>query len=99
MITFAISDIPGDNVGDIASGPTIPDATTQADALRILERYAYPKVAELTPVLRDPRHETPKPDDRSVRSDRVFLIASAATALDASRRLLERHGLRGVTSG
>ena len=39
----------------IASGPTIADPTTQADALAILERYRYPKLAELTPVLRDPR--------------------------------------------
>ncbi len=42
VITFVISDVPGDEVGDIASGPTIADATTQADAIEILERYGYP---------------------------------------------------------
>jgi glycerate 2-kinase len=92
VLTFAISDVPGDNVGDIASGPTIGDATTQADALRILMRYGYPKLAELEAILRDPRYETPKPNDREFDSDRVFLIASASTALDASQRVLEQQG-------
>ncbi len=92
VLTFAISDVPGDSVGDIASGPTIADATTQADALRILTRYGYPKLRELEPILLDPRHETPKPNDRAFAADRVFLIASAETALDASQRLLERQG-------
>lgn len=92
VLTFAISDVPGDNVADIASGPTIPDATTQGDALRILERYRYPGLSELTGVLHDPRWETPKPGDPRFGDDRVCLIASAATALDASQRLLEQEG-------
>jgi hydroxypyruvate reductase len=92
VLTFAISDVPGDNVGDIASGPTIADATTQADALQILSRYGYPNVGELEVVLRDPRHETPKPSDPEFGADRAFLIASASTALNASQRLLEQRG-------
>jgi hydroxypyruvate reductase len=92
VLTFAISDVPGDDVGDIASGPTIADATTQADALQILSRYGYPNVGELEVILSDPRHETPKPSDPEFRADRAFLIASASTALDASQRLLEQCG-------
>ena len=42
VATFVISDVPGDDVGAIASGPTVPDPTTQAEALRILEKYRYP---------------------------------------------------------
>jgi hydroxypyruvate reductase len=92
VLTFAISDVPGDDVGDIASGPTIGDATTQADALAILDRYRYPALHELLPVLSDPRCETPKPGDPQFAADRVYLIASAATALDAAEQLLEEHG-------
>lgn len=92
VLTFAISDVPGDDVGDVASGPTIPDPTTQADALRILERYEYPRVKELLPFLHDPACETPKPGDPQFAQDHVFLIASAATALDAAKTLLEKEG-------
>ena len=45
VATFVISDVPGDDVGAIASGPTVPDPTTQAEALRILEKYRYPTLA------------------------------------------------------
>jgi hydroxypyruvate reductase len=92
VITFVISDVPGDDVGDIASGPTIADATTQADALAILERYRYPNVTELRPMLGDPSNETPKPGAPEFASDRVHLIATAATALDAARSFLRSSG-------
>ena len=61
VLTFAISDVPGDDVGAVASGPTLPDPTTQSDALRILERYEYPRIKELLPFLHDPACESPKP--------------------------------------
>jgi hydroxypyruvate reductase len=92
VITFVISDVPGDVVGDVASGPTIADATTQADALAILERYRYPKIAELEPVLGDEKCETPKPGAREFANDRVHLIATAATALDAAAKFLRGEG-------
>ena len=99
VATFAISDIPGDDVGAIASGPTEPDPTTQADALRILEKYRYPKRAELAPILKDPKWETPKPGDPQFANDSVHLIATAATALTAAARFLEQNGFRVVQLG
>ncbi len=92
VATFVISDVPGDNVADVASGPTIADATTQADAIAILERYRYPALAELEPVLHDSHWETPKPGAPEFAQDSVHLIATAATALDAAARLLAREG-------
>jgi hydroxypyruvate reductase len=99
VVTFAISDVPGDDVGAIASGPTVPDPTTQAEALAILERYRYPALPELAPVLRDSRWETPKPGDPRFARDRVQVIATAATALEAAARLLEQHGYRVLNLG
>src|SRR5690606_29773740 len=92
VVTLTISDVPGDDPADIASGPTIPDATTQQDARAILEGYRYPRLAELEDVLRDPRHETPKPGDPAFERDSVHMIATAATALDAAAALLRARG-------
>jgi glycerate 2-kinase len=99
VATFVISDVPGDDVGAIASGPTVPDPTTQADALRILEQYRYPATGELAPILGDPRWETPKPGDAKFAGDSVHLIATAATALAAAARFLEDLGFRVVQLG
>jgi hydroxypyruvate reductase len=92
VITCVISDVPGDAIGDVASGPTIADPTTQADARAILEKYRYPKIAELAPVLRDAKLETPKPGAREFASDKVHLIATARTALDAAAKFLRANG-------
>ena len=99
VATFAISDVPGDAPADIASGPTIPDATTQHDALAILHRYGYASVDELMPVLGDPRCETPKPSDPSFARDTVQVIASAKTALDAAARFVQRAGFEVLNLG
>ena len=99
VATFVISDVPGDDVGAIASGPTVPDPTTQSEALAILAKYRYPAVAELEPILRDARWETPKPGHREFAGDTVHLIATAATALTAAAKLLARHGYRVVQLG
>jgi hydroxypyruvate reductase len=99
VATFVISDIPGDDVGAIASGPTVPDPTTQAEAVRILEKYRYPALAELLPVLTDAQWETPKPGDAAFARDTVHLIATAATALAAAAELLEAEGYEVVKLG
>ena len=92
VVTLAISDVPGDTIGDIASGPTIPDPTTARQALEILQRYEYPGRDELIPVLTEPRFESPKPGDPAFASDQARIIASAKTALDAAQGLLETEG-------
>jgi len=99
VMTFAISDVPGDDVGAIASGPTVPDPTTQAEARAILEKYGYPALPELAPILDDPSCETPKPGDPAFGGDGVHVIATAATALAAAARFLEKQGYRVVHLG
>jgi glycerate 2-kinase len=94
VMTLAISDIPGDRVADIASGPTVPDGTSQRDALAVLERYRYPGIAGLRGLLEDPRNAPPRPDDPGFAEDQIRLIASATTALDAAERFLREQGWR-----
>jgi len=92
VTTYAISDVPGDDIGDIASGPTIADRTTQSDAIRILGDYGYPGLSALMEVLGDPRNESPKPDDRAFRNDHYELIGSAARAFAAAAEFLRSQG-------
>lgn len=92
VTTWAISDVPGDDIADIASGPTIPDRTTQADAIAILERFAYPGLAALKRILDDPANESPKPSDSGFEGDRSAIIGSASIALEAAAALLKREG-------
>lgn len=92
VTTWAISDVPGDDIAAIASGPTVPDAGTQAEALAILRRYEYPALDALLPVLGDPRNETPKPGDPGFAGDRWTLIGTAEGALNAAAGLLRDSG-------
>jgi hydroxypyruvate reductase len=99
VATFAISDVPGDDIGAIASGPTVPDPTTQAEALATLKKYRYPATRELEPILGEPKWETPKPGDPAFARDSVHMIATAATALAAAARFLVECGYDVVTLG
>ena len=90
--TLAISDVPGDDIADIASGPTIPDPSTQADAIRILQKFAYPKLADLMPVLGNPAFETPGAADPAFENNRFEVIGSASVAMAAAANLLRTEG-------
>jgi hydroxypyruvate reductase len=92
VTTWAISDVPGDDLADIASGPTLPDRSTQADAIGILEHFDYPKLERLLPILSDAANESPKPDDAAFANDSSALIGSAAQALEAAASLLRTEG-------
>ena len=64
VITLAISDVPGDDPAVIASGPTVPDRTTFADARAIIARYGITPVARRgARAWQQPTDETPKPAD------------------------------------
>jgi glycerate 2-kinase len=61
VVTIGISDVPGDDPSVIASGPTVPDATTLADARAILDSYDLDVPAHVRAHLDKPSSETPKP--------------------------------------
>ncbi|MEW6514028.1 MAG: glycerate kinase [Pseudomonadota bacterium] len=84
VITLAISDVPGDHPGDIASGPTVGDATTCADALAIVRRYGIELPAHVRDVLESGRGESVKPGDCRLASADFHLIATPQRALEAA---------------
>ncbi len=93
VVTLLISDVPGDDPQVIASGPTVPDASTCADALAILARYgiAIPPAARAG--LESGAFETPKPGDPLFAGHQVRLIATPQASLEAAAALARQHGL------
>jgi hydroxypyruvate reductase len=85
VASFLISDVPGDEVSAIASGPMIADPTTQAQARAILMRYGVPCPA----ILHDPAFETPKP--HQLRAE-ATVVARQADALAAAAQAARRMG-------
>ena len=97
--TFAISDVPGDAPDLIASGPTVPDPSTCADALTILRRYAIALPAKLKEALADGRLETPKLDDPRLAHARFQLVGSSHDALVAASERAREAGYDVVDLG
>jgi glycerate 2-kinase len=84
VVTLAISDVPGDDPAVIASGPTVPDPTTFADARAVLAKYRITEPAAVIRHLAVAAEETPKPGDPIFRNARFELIASPQASLGAA---------------
>ena len=94
VVTLTISDVPGDDPSIIASGPTVPDPSSCADALNILQRYNIEVSAQVLDSLQQGAFETPKPGHDLFKSNQVHLIATPAQSLQAAAALAESKGLR-----
>ncbi len=84
VVNLLISDVPGDDPADIASGPTVADATTCADALDIVERYRIALPGAARDYLESGRGESVKPDDARLAGLQTHLIATPQLALEAA---------------
>lgn len=93
VVTLLISDVPGDAPEVIGSGPTVPDSTTCADALRILARYAIDVPAAARAGLESGRFETPKPGDPIFAGHQVHMIATPRQSLDAAAQVARDAGV------
>ena len=93
VVTLTISDVPGDDPSIIASGPTVPDATTCADALAILKRYAIEVPAAVLAQLQSGALETPKPGDALFNGHEVHMTATPQQSLEAAALEARAAGL------
>jgi hydroxypyruvate reductase len=84
VVTLVVSDVPGDDPAVVASGPTVPDGSTAADALAILRKYGIAVSARAQAVLADPALAAPQPADPRLARNTVSVIATAQQALDAA---------------
>src|SRR5579862_1605643 len=94
VVALAISDVPGDDPAVIASGPTVPDPTSFADARAVLAKYRIAPPAAVAAHLAAAAEETPKPGDAIFARTRFALIASPQQALSAAA---ETAAARNVT--
>jgi len=93
VVTLTISDVPGDDPSVIASGPTVPDATTCTDALSILKRYRIEVPAPVLAALEQGALETPKPGSPIFQGHQVNMIATPQQSLEAAAAAARAAGL------
>ncbi len=97
VVALIISDVAGDDPSAIASGPTVPDASTYADALAILARYGaeVPGAvrAHLERGARGEVPETPKPGDACFERVSNRMIATADASLEAGAAVMAQAGI------
>ncbi len=93
VVTLTISDVPGDDPSIIASGPTVADATTCADALAILQRYAIQVPAAVHEALQAGTWETPQPGSPVFAGHVLHMIATPQQSLQAAAEAARAQGL------
>jgi hydroxypyruvate reductase len=93
VVTLLVSDVPGDSPEVIGSGPTVPDSSTCAEALRILARYGIEVPAAARLGLESGALESPKPGDPRFAGHRVHMIATPQQSLDAAAAIARGAGI------
>jgi len=99
IVTLAISDVPHDDPSAIASGPTVPDPSTLADARAIVARYGLKVEDTIRRALDDPNNESCKPGDAAFARAQFELIARPRASLDAAIRKARAAGYEIIDLG
>jgi len=99
LMTIAISDVPGDDLSAIGSGPTVPDPTTLGDARAIVAKYNLAIPDSIAGALKESRNETPKPGDRIFAGNQVVLAARPADAMHAAEAAARAAGYDCISLG
>ena len=93
VLTLVISDVPGDDPRDIASGPTVADPTTCADALAIVDRYRMAVPDAVRRRLASGAGESIKPGDPRLARGELRMITAPQVALEAAAKVARDAGL------
>jgi glycerate 2-kinase len=99
IVTLAISDVPGNDVSSIASGPTVPDETTSAMALGILKRYDIVAPRNVLAHLQSSVSETLKAGDPAFGNSDFIILATADDAMQAAAKLARQSGIEPLVLG
>ncbi len=99
VVSLLISDVPGDDPSAIASGPTVPDPSTFADARAILARYGIEPPAAVRAHLERAAEETPKPGDPRLAGAETVIIARPQASLEAAAVVAREAGVTPLLLG
>jgi hydroxypyruvate reductase len=99
VVTLLISDVPGDDPSVIASGPTVADPTTAAEALGILHKYHIAAPASVLAHLEGGGDETPKPGDPRLAGCETIMIATPNASLEAAAHVARAAGVTPLILG
>ncbi|WP_022980148.1 glycerate kinase [Ideonella sp. B508-1] len=93
VLTLLISDVPGDDPADIASGPTVADGSTRAEALAVLRRHGIDPGAAVRDWLDSPEADSVKPGDPRLAGSTLRMVTSPQIALEAAAAVARAAGI------
>jgi hydroxypyruvate reductase len=99
VVSLLISDVPGDDPATIASGPTVPDPTSLADAKAVLEKYGITPPPAIASHLENPGSESPKPGDQRLSTSTVEMISAPQASLEAAAEVARAAGITPLILG
>jgi glycerate 2-kinase len=99
VVTLVISDVPGDDLAAVGSGPTVADPTTFAEARAVIAKYKLDVPASVTRHLQQAADETPKQGDPGLANAETKLIASPQKSLEAAAAIARAHGITPLILG
>ncbi len=99
LVTLVISDVVGDDLSVIASGPTVPDPSTCADALAVIQKFGLKFPPPVRKILESSIGESPKPGDKIFNNNIVKTIANGRDALTAAAKVAEEAGYTPIILG
>ena len=95
VVSLIVSDVPGDDPAQVASGPTVPDSGRLQDARKMIESYRITLPPKIEAFL-EAAPETPHPNDRVFERNEVHVVASAAISLGAAAKTARAQGIAPV---
>ncbi len=96
VVSLVVSDVPGDDPAQVASGPTVPDHVTREDALRLIADHRIELSDAIMRHLQSEQANAPSPEAAEFEGNEVHVVASAGLSLDAAAARAEEHGIPAV---
>lgn len=96
VVSLIVSDVPGDAPAEVASGPTVPNASTRRDAIAAINAYGIMLPPRISAYLNTSVEDAPDPADAVFAQNDVHVVASAARSLEAAAATCEALGVPAV---
>ena len=93
VVSLVVSDVPGDDPSQVASGPTVPNDVSKATAMKMVETYGIKLPPRISEYLEQSTEEAPDPDDPVFARNTVKVVASAAISLEAASDAARMAGI------